>query len=520
MTILLWFVRTTLIVAVGCLGFVYIYRTHPVNTLSAGYVTRAVTITNGLAATQTNYPIETVLDTSIEIATGKMRADCGDIRAYDTNFVTPLTYAILNCNTTFTSVVFMVPSLPIGAKTTYITFGDSALATTANPGGVFDKYDLNSTTVTPSCALTGSAVWDNVNKWLQLTPSTIAANTGICNYAGFVPGTAPNRGYKAWFDSFTGTVGTATRGQGLWQYAFDSTVPSNEDNPFGGVHFTVDEGNTRMCYRAVTIGGACTATYTTTNAAISNGAWRSVKVTYDATTKQLFENNVSRVLTTLGTAPVVSNTNFGLGGRTTITRVCEHRVRNLAVIRHNELVTVSVGGNTRPVDSISFAIRNGTDTAAFSNGCDFGDLIVSAVSSCQYRLKYSTTARNGYSLQVTTSGNLTNGTDSFSNAAIGTGGGGGTLITVGTENYGVNITAGACTNGTTSLAPAFNPAGGNSVLFNPTVATTVLTCNGPNLPATNDTTNTILIDQRAAISGNTLGGLYTQSVTWTAVPNY
>jgi hypothetical protein len=504
------------IVLVSC----FLSASFGINTSSAGYVTRAVTITNSLASAQTNYPVEVILNTTTEIAAGKMKSDCGDIRAYNTNYVTPLVYAILNCNTTFTSVVFVVPTLATGSTTIYLTYGDSTLTTTANPSAVFDRYDLVNTTTAPTCTLTGSAVWDNVNKWLQLTPNTAVANTGVCNYAGFIPGALPNRGYKAWFDSWTGTVGTATRGQALWQYAFDSGTPSNEDITLGGVHYTVDESNTRMCYRGNLAGGACTATFTTTNAAISNGIWRSMRVTYDATTKQLFEDNTSRVLTTLGAVPVIVNTNFGLGGRTTVTRATEHRVRNLAVIKYSELVTATIGLSILPIDTIAFTIKNSTDTANFSNVCNFGDLVISAVSSCQYRLKYSTSARNGYSLQVATTGNMTNGVDTIANAAVGTGGTGGTLISPSTETYGISITPGLCTNGTNTVTPAFNPTPGNSVLFNYTVPTTVVSCNGPNVPASPDTANTVLVSQNAAISGNTLPGIYTQSVTWTAVPNY
>jgi hypothetical protein len=190
-------------------------------------------------------------------------------------------------------------------------------------------------------------------------------------------------------------------------------------------------------------------------------------------------------------------------------------------MRFSELVTVAVGAtNTRPTESISFTLRNAADTAAFANLCDFGTLTTAAVGSCQYRLKYSGIPRNGYSFQVRTSGNFTNGLDSFANAAVGSGGTGGTLIAAGTEGYGAAITAGSCTNGTNTLASSYNPGAGNSVSFVNTTAATVVTCNGPNLPVATDLTNTVLVTQRLAISGSTPPGLYTQTVTWTAVPNY
>ncbi|MBC7472317.1 MAG: DUF2341 domain-containing protein [candidate division SR1 bacterium] len=491
-----------------------------ISSFSAGYITKTVTVTNSIGSIQANYPIDATFDTTTEIIAGRMKSNCGDIRVYGSDFATPLTFAFLNCNTTFTSVVFVIPSIPVGTSTYYITFGDNTLNTTATPLTVFDKYEMF--TATPTCTLSGSAVWDSVNNWLQLTPSTAVTNAGYCNYAGYIPGVAPNRGYKVWFDTFTGTVGTATGGQAIWQYAFDNTpTPTTEDAAgLGGAHFNIDEFNARFCYNGAGAGCAGTATFATTNANIANGIWRSMKATYSQTTKELYENSTLRVSTTLGTAPTLTNTNFGFGGRTTASRAREHRMRNFALIKYNELVTLAISSNARPIDTISLTLRNSTDTANFTNLCDFGDLSIISVGSCQYRIKYSTTARNGYSIQVRTSGPLISESNNVANATAGTGGSGGTNIVANTEGYGVIITPGSCTNGTNVLATAFNPLPGNAVLFNYVSPTTVLSCDGPNIPANTDTTNTILVDQRAAISGNTLGGIYTQTVTWTVVPNY
>jgi hypothetical protein len=484
-------------------------KTHAIGTISRGIV-----VTNNLSA-QTNYPVEVVLNTSNEITAGRMRSDCGDIRVLASNISTNLTYAFLNCNTTYTSVVAIIPTLPVGDTTIYITFGDSALTTTQAPLSVFDKYEMF--TAAPACTLSGTAAWDSVNNWLLLTPNANATNIGRCNYAGFIPGGAlTNKGYKAWYDTFTGTVGSATGGQSIWQYAFSNTVtPTGEDTSVGGAHFNIDENNNRICYRGQAAGCTGTATYATTNAAIANGVWRSVKTSYDTTTKELFENGTRRFSTTNGTTPVLTNTNFGFASRTTSgTRYREHRVRNFAMIKYSELITAQF------VDSASFVIRNSADTADFANNCDFGDLSVSLVGSCQYRLKYTTSSGNGYSFQVQTTGSLIDGSQTIANATAGTGGAGGTLISAGTENYGVTITTGSCTRGTTTTTNAFNPAAGNSVLFNYTTPTTVASCNGQNQTGATDLVNTILVDQKIAISGNTPAGIYTQTVTWTAVPSF
>ena len=169
---------------------------------------------------------------------------------------------------------------------------------------------------------------------------------------------------------------------------------------------------------------------------------------------------------------------------------------------------------------LAFAIRDTTDTSN-TNLCDMGDLTIAAVGNCEYRLKVTTNARLGYTINSTTTGNFTNGTDNFNNAAVGTGGTGGTAIAAGTEHYGVIITKGSITGaaGTTTLASAFN-GGANDVAYTHTASSTILTANKPNSPATTDVTNTTLVRHEAAISSNTPAGIYSQTVTYTIAPSF
>jgi Domain of unknown function (DUF2341) len=501
-----------------------------VKTQAIGAISKGVVINNTLSA-QTNYPIDVILNTTSEIAAGRMRSDCGDIRVVASDLTTNLTYAFLNCNTTYTSVVAVVPSLPLGDTTIYITFGDTALTTTQAPASVFDRYEMF--TAAPTCTANGTPVgWDSVNNYYVLTSASAANANGECNYTYPAPA-ATIKGYKAWFDTLETTAagstpaGTTNPGQAMWQYAYNSTIPVNEDVTSGGGHFTIDPGNGRKCFtRAITSGAACvTANGTSPNtgavadATIGDGIWRNFMVSHDPAspatgTKRMMQNGVNILNTTAGTAVTTANTNFGFGGRKTTTRARENRVRRFAVMKYSELITA------RFLDSATFAIRNSTDTADFANSCDFGNLSVSLVGSCQYRLKYSISSGNGYSIQVQTSGSLVDGAQAIANATAGTGGAGGTLITAGTENYGVTITAGSCTRGTMTTSNAFSPAAGNSVLFNYTTPTTVASCSGQNQTGATDLVNTILVDQKIAISGNTPAGVYSQTVTWTAVPSF
>lgn len=172
--------------------------------------------------------------------------------------------------------------------------------------------------------------------------------------------------------------------------------------------------------------------------------------------------------------------------------------------------------------NLSFSIRNSADTAN-TNVCNLGDAFVSSVVSCSYRLKVGTNAKNGYTISMISSGNLTNGTDNMNNAAVGSSGTGGTNISAGTENYGVVVSPGSVTRsgGTVSLGSIFNAGATNSVLYNYTSNQALLTANKPNNPATSgDTTNTSLVTHNLGITTDTPTGSYQQTVTYTVSPSF
>ncbi len=166
--------------------------------------------------------------------------------------------------------------------------------------------------------------------------------------------------------------------------------------------------------------------------------------------------------------------------------------------------------------TLSFAIRNAADTAD-TNICDLGDLTTAAIGNCEYRLKVTTNARTGYTVNVNTSGDLTNGSDNFANAAPGAAG---TAQAAGTELYGAIITGGAVTGAGGTVTVATPYSGANNVNYVNTTAAALLTANKPNAPAATDTTNTTLVRHEAAISANTAAGLYTQTVTYTIAPSF
>jgi hypothetical protein len=169
--------------------------------------------------------------------------------------------------------------------------------------------------------------------------------------------------------------------------------------------------------------------------------------------------------------------------------------------------------------NLSLVIRDSGDTAN-TNTCAMGTLSTSSVGSCSYRLKIGTNATSGYTVNVTTSGNFTNGTYNMTNAVAGATG---TAIAAGTETYGVKATAGALTSNASgiTLATVYGTGASNVVSYVNTSSALLATATSPNAPATSaDTTNTILINHKAAIAADTRGGLYTQTATYTVVASF
>lgn len=175
---------------------------------------------------------------------------------------------------------------------------------------------------------------------------------------------------------------------------------------------------------------------------------------------------------------------------------------------------VQVRGYVAP--SLSFVIRDSGDTTN-TNTCDLGTISTGSVATCAYRLKVGSNG-TGYVISVNTSGNFTNGAANFTNAAAGTAGTGGTTFAAGTENYGAVITPGIPSNGTATLAAAYNAGATNRVAYNNTSAATLLTVVGQNNPTT--TTNSSLVTHAASASSVTPAGAYTQTVTYTVAPTF
>jgi hypothetical protein len=196
--------------------------------------------------------------------------------------------------------------------------------------------------------------------------------------------------------------------------------------------------------------------------------------------------------------------------------------KNVIVTNPDGSADTSIGGFTYG-GQISFSIRNVTDTANF-NSCDLGDVDPSILSSCAYRLKINTDSSSGYVVYIQSSGGLTNGSYTLNNAAVGTGGAGGSNIsgsTLGIENYGILINQGSITgSGAIARTTLFNAGATNSVNANYASATPILQSTGANNPAATDTTNTALVTHNLNVALDSVAGSYDQTIIYTVAASF
>lgn len=103
----------------------------------------AVTLTNSVASTLTNYQVRIELNTADLIANGKMRPDCGDLRVFASDHTTPLDFWIEDgtCDSAITVVWVEIPSLPNGNTDIYFHYGNLSLTSASNGFSVFEFFD-------------------------------------------------------------------------------------------------------------------------------------------------------------------------------------------------------------------------------------------------------------------------------------------------------------------------------------------------------------------------------------------
>jgi hypothetical protein len=311
-------------------------------------------------------------------------------------------------------------------------------------------------------------------------------NSNLAKASGITPSITPN------------VVNVSTAGGISIAYATSATLPIGST-----IKLTYPNGYT----------GTPSTANTTINTVAPSSLTNVVGATTTTSTITLANSVTSGGTVTIATTALTSPVTAGNYAFTFISSVGDLG-GNFQYVGQANIVNVTA---SVPI-SLSFAIRDSADTTN-TNSCDLGVASLSSISTCAYRLKVATNAKNGYLISFNTSGALTDGSYNVVDAAVGATG---TTPAAGTEIYGVNITAGSVTGagGTMTLSTAFSTSVGNIIKYNPGSNTTILTANKPNSPASTDTTNTSLVTHKLAIGANTPAGNYTQSVTYFVSPAF
>ena len=131
---------------------------------------RQISINNASSTDLANYQVSFTINTSELISAGKMRSDCGDIRLYDTDGTTELSYWVEDgCNSTSTKVWVKVPDIAANStKIIYLQYGELDLTSKSNGDDVFLFFD----------DFPGSTL--DTSKWTYIVnPSYISVSSSI-----------------------------------------------------------------------------------------------------------------------------------------------------------------------------------------------------------------------------------------------------------------------------------------------------------------------------------------------------
>jgi len=159
---------------------------------------KAVSITNSVGTTLTDFQVSINIGTSALINSGKMKTDCSDLRITDTNGKLLPHWIEENnpgCNTpTDTKVWVKVPNLPSSGGTVYVYYGNSTASSTQAPNNVFDLFDdFNDNSI-------------NANKWTYTDTSPIVTSEtgGVLRRGGDGPASYPVNTFtsKSYFNNY------------------------------------------------------------------------------------------------------------------------------------------------------------------------------------------------------------------------------------------------------------------------------------------------------------------------------
>ena len=180
------------------------------------------------------------------------------------------------------------------------------------------------------------------------------------------------------------------------------------------------------------------------------------------------------------------------------------------------------GGNDILVDAsvqptLEFAVVSSTDVTVEQHECHMGTLDLVSVGTCDYRLKVSTNAANGFQVTIDADQQLGTGYATLTPTGVDT------AVVAGTEGYGIALT-GATLGGNDGAGNYDQPITEDTAYDNddnpvPVSSPTNIVSYTDSFLGTS-TPSTSLVTHNAAIDAATVVGYYSQTVTYEVTPSF
>ena len=197
----------SLFILIACILGLYNINAQSCNCLPGWQYRLTITVSNNNAGIYSNFEVKLIINTQQLISAGKMKADGGDIRFFD-SLCNSLSYFVESgINTTSTIIWIRVLSLPAnGTRTIYLYYGNPAASSQSsgpNTFAFFEGFDNNTlgrfsmacNTGTPNVSFSSgiaSFSWTASTIWLSdssFTPSNVlTAEAYVTAASGNFPG--------------------------------------------------------------------------------------------------------------------------------------------------------------------------------------------------------------------------------------------------------------------------------------------------------------------------------------------
>ncbi|MEM4398059.1 MAG: DUF2341 domain-containing protein, partial [Candidatus Woesearchaeota archaeon] len=274
---------------------------------------REINISN-IKSNITNYPLKIQFNTSTLINNNKVKNDCSDIRFVDKNNNILKHWIVENCNSTNNTIYVSTNLSMIQLSNIYLYYGNQYAENISNINNVYHILeDMNNS---PKGILSGSATYDSINKYVQLTPVANSVN-GQLYYS-------INSTIESYISEFKFSAGGGNGADATWFYIYATSIVTNEEGANGGYSIVFDEYEDRikLLWNGVTLSSIIEYN-------LDNHQWKDVKIIHYGRTTEIYLDNVLKINYTDVERTKTGNY-VGWGARTGLA-TNYHRIKDLKV---------------------------------------------------------------------------------------------------------------------------------------------------------------------------------------------